>query len=165
MTATVHLRAESETLALGRYLGERLQPGDAIGLDGPLGSGKTCMAKGLATGLGVTDRVIVKSPAYNLIHEYVADGAVRCVFHVDFYRLPALSFSDMLLFEEVFATPDAVFLVEWASKFLLDLVPWYLSITLSMEKDGRCATIAAAGNKAPYDDVIAKISDYAHACN
>ena len=60
----------AETLELGRRIGRRLAPGMPVGLDGDLGAGKTWMAKGLVQGIGDYDETLVKSPAYNLVHEY-----------------------------------------------------------------------------------------------
>ena len=56
------------TEALGELLGGALGPGDVVALEGELGSGKTCLVRGLARGLGVTDPVT--SPTFTLMHTY-----------------------------------------------------------------------------------------------
>jgi tRNA threonylcarbamoyladenosine biosynthesis protein TsaE len=56
------------TERLGEELGRRLVPGALVALDGELGSGKTCLVRGLARGLGVTERVT--SPTYALLATY-----------------------------------------------------------------------------------------------
>ena len=132
----------SETLRLGRWIGQRLPLGSVVGLDGDLGTGKTWMAKGLVQGLGECDDEIVKSPAFNLIHEYKLadeDGPFSVV-HIDFYRLDELSDSDYFLFSESMEPPRTLCLVEWAEKFLPELVPAFLSIRLSL-CDGEGPTI------------------------
>lgn len=56
---------------MGEELGQRLSScagGALVGLDGELGSGKTCFVRGLARGLGVVDRV--SSPTYALLQSY-----------------------------------------------------------------------------------------------
>ncbi|HZC77173.1 MAG TPA: tRNA (adenosine(37)-N6)-threonylcarbamoyltransferase complex ATPase subunit type 1 TsaE, partial [Ktedonobacterales bacterium] len=51
----IELRSQSvaETHAFGQLLGEHAAPGDIVLLHGPLGSGKTALAQGIARGLGV----------------------------------------------------------------------------------------------------------------
>jgi tRNA threonylcarbamoyladenosine biosynthesis protein TsaE len=61
-------RSPAATEALGAALGAGLQAGSVVTLDGELGSGKTCFVRGLARGLGVTERV--QSPTYALMHNY-----------------------------------------------------------------------------------------------
>ena len=56
------------TEALGFALGALLVPGSVVALDGELGSGKTCMVRGIARALGVTDPVT--SPTFTLMHQY-----------------------------------------------------------------------------------------------
>lgn len=79
-------RLESEsadrTRGIGRAIGESAQAGSVIALSGPLGAGKTQVAKGVAEGLGITG--VVNSPTFVLMNEHV--GRLR-LFHVDAYRL------------------------------------------------------------------------------
>lgn len=158
----IRLRTQSadETLRLGERIGRQLVPGSVVGLDGELGTGKTWMAKGLVRGIGDFDEELVKSPAYNLVHEYpvARGGATVPVVHIDFYRLPELSQTDRLLFEEYFGHGDRVVIVEWAGKFLVELAPSYLSVTLGLCADGDpdCREIEAGvvGAPALYDEVL-----------
>lgn len=132
----IRLRTQSadETLRLGERIGRRLLPGSVVGLDGELGTGKTWMAKGLVKGIGDFDEELVKSPAYNLVHEYplVREARTVPVVHIDFYRLAELSPTDRLLFEEYFGHQDRIVIVEWAGKFLVELAPSYLSVALEL---------------------------------
>jgi tRNA threonylcarbamoyladenosine biosynthesis protein TsaE len=61
-------RSEAATEALGERIGASVRAGTVVTLDGELGSGKTCFVRGLARGLGVTERV--NSPTYALMHTY-----------------------------------------------------------------------------------------------
>lgn len=72
-----------ETERLGAALAKRLQPGDVIAYYGDLGAGKTAFTRGVAAGLGVTDRVT--SPTYTIVNEYLS-GRMP-LFHFDMYRL------------------------------------------------------------------------------
>jgi len=159
----IRLTNEQETRALGQWLGQRLSPGTVVGLDGELGTGKTWMTKGIVHGIGSYPEALVKSPAYNLIHEYPVSGHIQTVFHIDFYRLPSLSVSDAMLFGEIFERRDAICLVEWASRFLTELVSGYLSITLSLcGPTCRIATITTVGNPTLYTSLFDNIESYAH---
>ena len=73
----------SETEAVGAALAQVLQPGTVIAYRGDLGAGKTAFTRGLARGLGVTDRV--PSPTYTIVNEYL--GGRMPLFHFDMYRL------------------------------------------------------------------------------
>jgi tRNA threonylcarbamoyladenosine biosynthesis protein TsaE len=70
------------TRALGTRLGAAAAPGDVIALVGPLGAGKTELARGIARGLGVTEPVA--SPTFVIVAEHA--GRLP-LFHVDCYRL------------------------------------------------------------------------------
>jgi len=118
------------TAALGRSIGEVLQPGDCIALIGELGAGKTELVKGIAVGAGVPKNVPVNSPTFVLVNEYA--GRVY-IYHVDAYRLTgapelaAVGFAEML-------ESGGVVLLEWA-----DRVPSLLppnALTIRMEHAG-----------------------------
>lgn len=160
-------RDAAQTLELGRWIGRRLAPGSVVGLDGDLGAGKTWMAKGLVRGIGDHDETLVKSPAFNLIHEYptVRDGTHLSVIHIDFYRLDDLSETDFLLFSEYFERPASIWLVEWARKFLCELAPRYLAIDLSpcVAGDDECRTFAVGAVGGGYGELLEGLRDHAYA--
>lgn len=81
-------RSEAETIALGRWLGALLRPGDLVLLFAPFGAGKTHLTKGIAAAWGV-DESEVNSPSFVLINEYESDRAHRRspIYHVDLYRV------------------------------------------------------------------------------
>ena len=72
-----------ETEALGQALAQRLRPGDVLAYYGDLGAGKTAFTRGVAAGLGITERVT--SPTYTIVNEYLS-GRLP-LFHFDMYRL------------------------------------------------------------------------------
>lgn len=106
----VKTHGEQETRALGRRLAADLRPGDRIGVSGPLGAGKTVLARGLCEGLGV-DPADVSSPTFAIVNTY--EGRVS-VFHVDLYRVSSI--------EEIEATglldlfEEGVVVVEWIDR-------------------------------------------------
>lgn len=94
----------ADTIAFGRQLAATLKPGDVLALSGDLGAGKTCLVKGIAAGLGVTQEIT--SPTFTLIHEYPP------LAHVDLYRLDS-AFGIGL---EDYLTPLWITVIEWAEK-------------------------------------------------
>ena len=75
MTFTTHSAAETE--ALGERLAARLTGGEVIAYTGDLGAGKTAFTRGLARGLGITDRVT--SPTFTIVNE--DEGGRLPLFH------------------------------------------------------------------------------------
>lgn len=103
-------RAAAETRALGEALGALAVAGTVLSLIGPLGAGKTQLAKGVAAGLGV--RTVVNSPTFVLMNEH--EGRLR-LFHIDAYRLddPEEAVAAGLLDER---EVEGVTVVEWADR-------------------------------------------------
>ena len=72
-----------ETERLGAELAARLPAGSIVAFIGDLGAGKTAFVRGMARGLGITERVT--SPTFTIVNEY--EGGSRPLFHFDLYRL------------------------------------------------------------------------------
>ncbi len=106
----VETHSPEQTEALGRRLGGRLRAGDVVALSGPLGSGKTVLARGLAVGTGAGG--YMASPSFVLIREYA--GPLR-VYHVDLYRLERPEELETLGLEELLDGMGVV-IVEWADR-------------------------------------------------
>ena len=98
-----------QTLALANALGHKLRGGEVIELVSDLGGGKTTFVRGLAAGMGSTDRV--SSPSFTLTNQYQAGDLT--LQHFDFYRLnePGIMRDELA---EVVADPKTVTVVEWA---------------------------------------------------
>ena len=73
----------AETEALGAALADKLKPGTVVAFSGDLGAGKTAFVRGMARGLGITERVT--SPTFTIVNEY--EGGRLPLFHFDMYRL------------------------------------------------------------------------------
>jgi tRNA threonylcarbamoyladenosine biosynthesis protein TsaE len=109
----IELKTAAQTRRVGAILGRLLQAGDVLGLDGPLGAGKTCLVQGLAAGLGVPRGTAVSSPTFTLVNQY--EGRLP-LFHVDLYRLEdAGELAELGLWEA--ADAGGVLAVEWLSRF------------------------------------------------
>lgn len=111
MFETHQTKSEEETIEVGRAFAPRLQPGDVLLIEGPLGAGKTAFVRGLAAGLGAAPED-VSSPTFTLIQEY--DGGRLRLFHADLYRLTPVEAADLGLQE----TGDTgVLAVEWPDRW------------------------------------------------
>lgn len=96
----------------GRALAGHLAGGDVIALRGPLGAGKTSLARGILHGLGHAGEV--PSPTFTLVQTYDAPPLRLPVWHVDLYRL-----GDRRAVEELGLTDapaQAVLLIEWPER-------------------------------------------------
>lgn len=122
----------SDTENLGRELADTLAAGDLVILDGPLGAGKTAMARGIAAGLGVVGRV--SSPTFIIAREHRAGAPGRPgMVHVDAYRLGGLDELDALDLDS--DLEGAVVVVEWGEGVAEHLVDRHLRVRLRRAED------------------------------
>ncbi len=116
MTAHEYItHSAEETMALGRELAPTLKSAHMVILRGPLGAGKTTLAKGIAEGLQAASGDDVTSPTFTLVHEF--RGPEVNLYHVDLYRIDTPRELDTLGLDELFAEEDSLVLLEWGEKF------------------------------------------------
>jgi tRNA threonylcarbamoyladenosine biosynthesis protein TsaE len=146
---TIDLPDLAATEAFGRRLGSLLLPGAVVALVGPLGAGKTHLARAVAAGLGVPDPRVVTSPTFVLIQEYA--GRLP-VYHFDVYRLRGESdFADLGVLE--YFEGDGVCLVEWADRAAGLLPAERLWVQLAVVGEtARRATVQGVGER--YEAVV-----------
>ena len=104
---------ESGLEAWGRAIGASAPTPVFLALDGPLGAGKSVLARAVARGAGV--RGAVPSPTYNLVLAYDPSPGRRVV-HMDLYRLDGPDEVLELGWDDLLADPRAVIVVEWAER-------------------------------------------------
>ena len=112
MTIDVITNSPAETIEFGRKIGSQLKGGEVIALVGTLGSGKTHLIKGIASGVGAAESKKVTSPTFVIINEY--KGRLD-IYHIDAYRLGSISEFEMIGFDD-YCQPKSVVLIEWADK-------------------------------------------------
>lgn len=131
VASTAELATPEEALDFGRRLGSGLRAGDLVVLDGPLGAGKTVLAKGIAAGMGVTGQVTSPTFVIARVHRPAGDGPA--LVHVDAYRLGGLEDIDDLDLDTDLT--DAVVVVEWGAEVAARLADEYLMIRLHRRAD------------------------------
>lgn len=139
MTERLEIADTAAMEALGRSLGGMLRAGDLVVLTGPLGAGKTTLARGIGDGLGV--RGPVQSPTFVLArtHPSLVGGAP--LVHVDAYRLgTAAELEDLDL---DFAR--SVVVAEWGAGLIEDAADSRLEVVIERRAGG-------AGSE-PLDDL------------
>ncbi len=95
------------TRAFGAAWAERCRGGEVFALHGPIGAGKTELARGLARGLGFPGEVT--SPTFSILHEYL--GGRLPLYHLDLYRIEGEAETRRVGLEEYLE--EGVVLIEW----------------------------------------------------
>lgn len=131
---SVHLPDEDATARLGAVIAERLCAGDIVALSGPLGAGKTSLARGAIA--RVTGQADAPSPTFTLVETYETEKFP--LFHFDLYRLEKAEDVWELGFEEAL---EGVCLIEWPERIETLLPAGTLLIRLSMDGGGRRALV------------------------
>ena len=116
------------THAIGRALAPLLTTGDVVTLAGPLGAGKTSLARGVLDGLGFAGEV--PSPSFPVVIGYAPPDVRLPLAHVDLYRIEDRGELDELALDD--ALSDGAMLVEWPER--LGARGWRhaLALTLAM---------------------------------
>ena len=134
-TFCLSLPDEAATERLGTALAGRLKPRDVVALEGGLGAGKTTLARAILRAAAGDPALIVPSPTFTLVEIY--ETARGSFWHFDLYRLEEPEQVFELGWEE--ARADGVILVEWAERLGPLLPRERLTVSLSIDGEGRHA--------------------------
>ena len=122
------LADEEATERLGASIATQLRLGDVVMLQGPLGVGKTALARGMLTALGHDGEV--PSPSFAIVQPY--EELDPPVWHVDLFRIDEVGELDELGLD---SAAEGVLLVEWPEKAGSDRWPQALGLTLEFAED------------------------------
>ena len=140
----VNLSDADATTRLGAALAPRLRAGDAVLLKGPLGMGKSTLARGLIRALTRPDED-VPSPTFTLVQFYESTPPIA---HFDLYRLTRPEEAVEIGLDE--ALDRGAVLIEWPERLGPDPAAWLgvdpLTVELATSGDGRRATVSGAGD-------------------
>jgi len=138
--ADMRLADEAATTRLGAAIGAALGQGEAVCLSGPLGAGKSSLARGLIRALS-PEAGDVPSPTFTLVQFY--SGAAFEIAHFDLYRLTRAEEAFEIGLDEALREGAAV--IEWPER-LGDLLPAdRLDVAIRIDGAGRRARIMAHG--------------------
>ena len=128
----IALRSIEEALALGVRLAGLVRAGDVIALSGPLGAGKTSIARGLLAALGLEGEA--PSPSFAIVQPYDLPEVRLPVLHVDLYRIEHHEEAEELGLDD--ARQDSLLIVEWPERLGEGHWPDALWLTLTPTADG-----------------------------
>ena len=143
---TIALSQESDTRRFGAALGDLARTGDVIALYGPLGAGKTTLARGFIQHLLKSDEDVV-SPTFTLVQTY--DTERGAIWHFDLYRIENPNDVVELGWDDALA--DGISLVEWPEHAGSFLPPTALKIELSSDPGDSVRQVRLAGGKLWHD--------------
>lgn len=149
MEFSVPLPDEQATARFGAALAAALRGGDVVALSGPLGAGKTTLARAVIAAL--TGRNEAPSPTFTLVETY--ETAHFPLFHFDLYRLEKAEDVWELGLEEAL---DGVSLIEWPERIEALLPASTLLVRLSM--DGKARRALVRGGDDWQDRLASKLS-------
>ena len=135
----MQIATAEEMQNLGRKIGQRLEIGDVVALIGPLGAGKTELAKGIAAAFGITE---VTSPTFVIARSYKSNPPL---IHMDAYRLlaganPLSELEDLDLNAE-----GAITIIEWGGELVERISNEYLEIHINRDQEVREVTFVGHG--------------------
>jgi tRNA threonylcarbamoyladenosine biosynthesis protein TsaE len=128
------LPSEAATVSIARRLAAVARSGDVIALNGDLGTGKTCFARGFIAAL-TRQAEETPSPTFTLVQTY--DSGRGPIWHFDLYRLARAE--DVLELGLEDALAEGITLIEWPEQIALLLPRDRLDLTLSFRKDNDAA--------------------------
>lgn len=150
----IHSNLVKETLKIGHSLARHLKKGDILCLIGELGSGKTVLTKGIASGLGIAEKDVI-SPSFVIIRA-LQNGRIP-LYHFDLYRLKGPEDILPLGYQE-YLYDEGVTVIEWAQRLGKLLPEECLKIRISgIKENRRLLEFSATGER--YKELLKKLHE------
>jgi tRNA threonylcarbamoyladenosine biosynthesis protein TsaE len=140
MSHLVDLADEAATTRLGAAVAGLLKPGEAVCLTGPLGAGKSTLARGLVRALTRPDEE-VPSPTFTLVQFYETPGF--SLAHFDLYRLTRAEEAEEIGLDE--ALDQGAVVIEWPERLEGRLPADRLDIEIAIAGEHRIARLTRHG--------------------
>ncbi len=137
----ITVSSADEMFNLGQKLSTHLKRGDLLLVNGPLGAGKTVLAQGIASALGIND---VTSPTF--VISRVHKGALQFI-HVDAYRLLDTQNSSLYVADLDLDIENSITVIEWGGAEFAQLSENHLEITIDRSDEIRKVEITAIGER------------------
>ncbi len=125
--------SEEQTQRLGMRLGALLPQRAVVALHGPLGAGKTSIARGIGRGWGAAQ--LLRSPTFTLVQEHHREQDDATLFHIDLYRIEQESDLASLGLDEILDDESAVVLIEWPERAPNAIPKSAIHVKLSITND------------------------------
>src|SRR3954469_1908562 len=135
------LKDEAATARLGAAIARRLRTGESVCLSGPLGAGKSTLARALIRALTTRDED-VPSPTFTLVQFYEGPGLK--IAHFDLYRLTSPDEAYEIGLDE--ALDDGAAVIEWPERLDGRLPADRLDVEIGLKVAGREARLTAYGS-------------------
>jgi tRNA threonylcarbamoyladenosine biosynthesis protein TsaE len=147
MAFEMTVEGEAAMAAMGEKIAARLRPGDAVCLEGPLGAGKSTLARGLIRAL-TTPEEEVPSPTFTLVQLYA--GRDFAIAHFDLYRLKSAEEAYELGLDE--ALDHGAVVIEWPQRLGEARPADRLDVEIALAGEGRRVRIVGCGTWTGRDD-------------
>jgi len=129
MIEIFYSKTEKETENIGENLAKTLKMGDIILLTGAMGSGKTCLTRGIANFFKITQ---VHSPTFAIINQY--NNQEYQLLHLDLYRIENIHHLDLDFY---FNKKNQIIIIEWGEKIESLLPQNPIKISIEIEENNR----------------------------
>ena len=137
----ITIATADEMHQLGEKLSAHLRAGDLVLVNGPLGAGKTVLAQGVGSGLGISG---ITSPTF--VISRVHKAAVPFI-HVDAYRLVDSENPNLYLDDLDLDIANSITFIEWGGAESARLSEDRLEITIDRSNEERTVEITPVGSR------------------
>lgn len=136
MNEPQHFTSELQMIDFAQSFANRIQAGQVIYLQGPLGAGKTTFARALIQALGYQGQVV--SPTFTIVEPYELPEFT--LFHFDLYRIEDPQELFNIGIHDYFSA-DSVSLIEWPERATSILPKADIDCQITFSEAGRVINI------------------------